>query len=164
MYGRELEWCLNCHGVNPMMNVFVVQKRLRYEHPKYEAMKTSLVMLCALLRTAMAVTTTEEEVAGFKGSATEYADWMRANFVGYTFFNYEHVLICHAWEFLEKHGTLGAYSSILCEAFNAVWTSSYTTTREAVTSRRACCARWTRQRTPPPPWPRDNLFFVNIYF
>ena len=104
------------------MNVFGENgKRLRYEHPKYKAIKTSLVMLSALLKTVMAVAPTAEEVTGFKASATEYAEFMLGNFEGYHFFNYEHVLICHAWEFLEKYGSLGAYSSILCEAFNALW-------------------------------------------
>ena len=90
-------------------------------HEKYHAQVKRAKLFFALLKTVMKVSPTPQEVWGFRGKALEYAKHMKAAFPEHKVFNYEHFIVCHAWELLEKYGTIGAYSSIVCEACNAVW-------------------------------------------
>ena len=94
-----------------------------FQHEHFEAFKISTQMLSGLLKILMKLEPTPLEVSTFREKAEAYGAYMLANFEGYTFFNYEHHLICHCWQYLEKFGLLGDVSSIVCEAANALWKS-----------------------------------------
>jgi hypothetical protein len=92
-----------------------------FQHEFYEEFKTSTFMLAEILKVLMKLEPTPSEVSGFRGKAEAYGAYMQEHFPSYSFFNYEHHVICHCWQYLEKFGSLGDVSSIVCEAANALW-------------------------------------------
>lgn len=91
-------------------------------HPKLNEYLDVHKQLKWLLRVAMKSTDlTDDERYGFRGRAETLAETITREFPDWDFFNYAHMLFCHAYEYIEKYGCLGDASSICCEAMNALW-------------------------------------------
>lgn len=91
------------------------------KHPYYDRLKKTGQELKSLLDICMKVSPSQGDIDSFKQRATSWGEHLLAIDPTYTLINYEHYLVCHAWELMEKVGSLGVNSSIVCEALNAIW-------------------------------------------
>lgn len=93
----------------------------RIAHPKLNDMFKCGNGLSDLLDTCSAHKPAPEKIWSFAADAKKWGDHLLSIDSEYNLINYEHYLCCHAWELLQKFGSIGAFSSIVCEALNAVW-------------------------------------------
>ena len=88
-------------------------------HEKREAAMENLKQLRHLLKVLFKVEPSKEEIAEFGDRPIEWGTHLLKNWPNYKLKPYDHFIICHAWEWVEKYGGLGKLSSIICEASNA---------------------------------------------
>ena len=62
-----------------------------------------------------------EDILSFEEKALAYGNHWLANFPDRPFNHYQHYIICHSAQFLRELGSLGRWSSVVCEAANRFW-------------------------------------------
>ena len=62
-----------------------------------------------------------EDILSFEAKALAYGNHWLANFPDRPFNHYQHYLICPSAQFLRELGSLGRWSSVVCEAANRFW-------------------------------------------